>query len=73
MAKKKAGKRGGKGKRAAKKGGKRLSVAKKAERQRLKKKAIAKRLELHRASSLLADFHGGKYPVKSGCGRPRGS
>ena len=31
----------------------------------------ARRAQLHRAASLLKDFHGGKLPLKSGCGRPR--
>lgn len=70
---KKAGKRGKRsGKSSKKKAGKRgkgQSEAKKVQ----KKKNIARRLELHRAASMLKDFHGGKGPVKSGCGRPRGS
>lgn len=36
-----------------------------------RKKIIAKRAELHKAATMLADFHGGKLPIKSGCGRPR--
>lgn len=74
MAKKggRKGKKAGK-KVSKKKGGRRLTAAQKQERQRIKKKNSAKRIELHKASTLLADFHGGKGPVKSGCGRPRGS
>lgn len=57
--KKKAGKRGGR---------KPNEMAKKQ-----KVKNIMKRLSMHEAASKLADFHGGKTPVLSGCGRPRGS
>jgi hypothetical protein len=38
-----------------------------------RKHAIAKRITLHELSSKLASFAGGKLPIKSGCGRPRGS
>lgn len=72
---KKATRRAGKkvAKKAGKKGGKRLSPAEKKQRAAAKQKRIKERLDLHKASTMLADFHGGKGPVKSGCGRPRGS
>lgn len=61
-------KRGGK-KRASKKkrSGKKRSRVSSAAR----KKVIAQRVRMHNLASELADFHGGKLPVKSGCGRPR--
>lgn len=34
-------------------------------------KVGGERARLHKAASLLHDFHGGKLPIKSGCGRPR--
>jgi hypothetical protein len=61
MAKKKA--RGGK-KRAGKKRRASLSPAQ-------RKEVVARRAELHKAATMLKDFHGGKLPIKSGCGRPR--
>ena len=74
---KKARRKGAKGRRgsvtsakkgsAKKKRGGRLSAADKAAR----KAAIKKRVQLHQAASMLKDFHGGKLPIKSGCGRPR--
>lgn len=57
-------KRGGK-KRASKK--KRKPALSPAAR----KKVVAERARLHKAATMLADFHGGKLPIKSGCGRPR--
>ena len=66
MAKKRAKKRSGKKKRAGKKRG-RVSKVSSAAR----KKAIAQRTRMHKLASELADFHGGRLPVKSGCGRPR--
>lgn len=70
MAKKagrRAGKRTSKKKRAGKKGGNRLTAAQK----KAKSAAVKKRVQLHQAASMLKDFHGGKLPIRSGCGRPR--
>lgn len=76
MAKKTGKRRGAKGgkktaSRTKKKSGGRKpkTAAQKAARSA----AISKRVKLHSAAALLKDFHGGKLPVKSGCGRPRGS
>lgn len=52
-----------------KKGGRRLTPA----ALKARSAAITRRVKLHSAAALLKDFHGGKLPVKSGCGRPRGS
>jgi transposase len=68
MAKKKASKKRA-GKKAGKRGGRKPNEKTKKE----KVKNIMKRLSMHEAASKLADFHGGKSPVLSGCGRPRGS
>ena len=60
-----------------KKGGKKRAGKKKRKARKpamspaARKKVVAKRAELHKAATLLADFHGGKLPIKSGCGRPR--
>lgn len=79
MARKKGKGKGSKGRRGsttsakptakAKRGGRRLSAADKSAR----KKRVAQRVKMHAAAALLADFHGGRAPIKSGCGRPRGS
>lgn len=34
-------------------------------------KNASTRVALHQAATKLADFHGGKSPIRSGCGRPR--
>lgn len=80
---KKTTRRGGKGAKGA--SGGTTSRARAADRKANKRKpktaaqkaarqaAISKRVKLHSAAALLKDFHGGKLPVKSGCGRPRGS
>ena len=79
MAKKRTAKRTSKpkakseSKSKAKKGGKTRAKKKTAAQIEARKKRIRERLELHRAATMLSDFHGGKGPVKSGCGRPRGS
>lgn len=70
--------KGRRGKKAAKRAGKkkvakRLSAGERKKRQAAKAKNIKERLSLHAAATKLADFHGGRGPVKSGCGRPRGS
>lgn len=36
-----------------------------------RKKVFAERARLHKAATLLSDFHGGQLPVVTGCGRPR--
>jgi len=59
MAKKRAKKRAGK-----KRAGKKRSLVE-------WKTTVAKRAAMHKAATELADFHGGKLPVRSGCGRPR--
>lgn len=64
MAKKTGGK-----KRASKK--KRTGKKRSAVPSAARKKAIAERIRLHHMATELADFHGGRLPVKSGCGRPR--
>lgn len=68
MAKRAKKKRAGK-KRAAKKKrtGKKRSKVSSAART----KAIKQRISMHNHAAALADFHGGRLPVKSGCGRPR--
>ncbi len=68
MAKKRAKKRSGK-KRAGKKKrtGKKRSKVSSAARA----KAIRQRIAMHNHAAALKDFHGGRLPVKSGCGRPR--
>jgi len=63
------GKRGGK-KRASKKASRRAS---KREITAKTLKIIKKRLDMHHDAAQRSDFHGGKLPVRSGCGRPRGS
>lgn len=57
-----------------KRGGKKRASKKKhkpAMSPAARKKVVAKRAQLHKAATMLADFHGGKLPIKSGCGRPR--
>jgi hypothetical protein len=51
---------------AAKAAGKKLTPA-------MRLKVFKIRAKLHDAATMLKDFHGGKLPVRSGCGRPRGS
>lgn len=71
--KKKAGK---KAHRAGKKTGSRRtkrSAAQIAQARKARQTNGLKRAKLHQAAAMLADFHGGKGPIKSGCGRPRGS
>lgn len=72
MAKKKA--RAGKkaGKRGKGKKGKKVNAKKKAAKAaELRKTLGLTRAKLHKDAAELADFHGGKAPVRSGCGRPR--
>lgn len=66
MAKKRrrAGKKRAPKKRATKKRRTKVSLAQ-------KRSNIAKRAALLKHATALADFHGGKSPVRSGCGRPR--
>jgi len=65
MAKKKAARR----KKAHRVGKKRRT--RKGGGQALRAATGTKRAKLHAAAALLKDFHGGKNPIKSGCGRPR--
>jgi hypothetical protein len=67
MAKKRSKKKAGK--RSSKKG--RRSSPK--ERTAKTLKIIKQRLTMHETAASKPDFHGGKLPVRSGCGRPRGS
>jgi hypothetical protein len=60
-------------KRTKKKGRKGTSPASAAKKRAARQSNGVKRAKLHAAAALLKDFHGGKSPIKSGCGRPRGS
>ena len=53
--------------------GKKRSAAKSAAAKKARQALGIRRAKAHAAAALLADFHGGKAPFKSGCGRPRGS
>jgi hypothetical protein len=72
---KKTGKRAGKrtAKKTGKKGGRAATSASAAKKRALRQANGVKRAKLHAAAALLKDFHGGKGPIKSGCGRPRGT
>lgn len=65
-------------KRTKKKAGKRRA-SKKTRRSTPKErtaktlKIIKQRLTMHEVAASKPDFHGGKLPIRSGCGRPRGS
>lgn len=74
MAKPGKGKKGKRAGKTAKKGGKktaRRSAAAIAKAKAARKANGVKRAKMHAAAALLADFHGGKGPILSGCGRPR--
>lgn len=75
MAKKRTSKAGKKTVKRApkKKGGVRRSAAQTAAAKKARSANGLRRAKLHAAAALLKDFHGGKSPIKSGCGRPRGS